>query len=71
VGQLMPVTMKILPFFYRLFLGWVFFMFFPFFNYNKFVRDAFTYTAKTVGRQGPTCKVIDGTYFGWTEIASV
>lgn len=67
----MPLLYKHYTLLSSLFLGWVIQMFIPYFNYNKFIRDAFSYTSKSVGRVGPTCKVIDGSWFGWTEIASV
>ena len=47
---------------------WKTLMFFPFFNYNKFVFDAFSVTNVREIRNGTKCTLGEGSQFGWEQV---
>jgi hypothetical protein len=53
--------------------GWKMLMFFPFFNFNKILRDIMIYTSdKTVPSINRLeCKIIPGNPFNWTLLDKV
>lgn len=48
--------------------GWGVLMFFPFFNYNKFIQDALKYTASSVALGSTSCIIVPGNWFGFGQL---
>lgn len=52
-------------------LGWKILMFFPFFNFNKFIQDVLTYTLSKVVKEGYKNVLQPGKHFGYSELTMV
>ena len=49
---------------------WQVCMFFPFFNYNKLLRDIMAYTLLRNVQSGTKCSVQPGVYYGWSDVST-